>query len=116
MALNIQMAVKKNMLFVRLSGELDQGVTENLKIRVSEVIDKYQIKNLILNFEKLSFMDSSGIGFIIGRYAQIKRKHGKLLICNMNDLVERIYYLSGLKRITTVVSSESDALDFLEVC
>lgn len=50
MALNMQMAIKKNMLIIRLRGELDQAVTENLKIRVSEIIDKYCIKHLLLNF------------------------------------------------------------------
>ena len=44
MALNMQMAIRKNRLFIRLSGELDQAVTENLKIKVSEVVDKYMIK------------------------------------------------------------------------
>ena len=50
----MQMAIRKNRLFIRLSGELDQSVTENLKIRVSEIIDKYMIKHLIINFERYS--------------------------------------------------------------
>ena len=48
MALNMQMAIRKNRLFIRLSGELDQAVTENLKIKVSEVVDKYMIKHIIM--------------------------------------------------------------------
>lgn len=72
MSIHIQMAIRKNRLFVRLKGELDQAVTEKLKVRISELIDKYEIKYLIFNFEKVNFMDSSGIGFIIGRYTQIK--------------------------------------------
>ena len=51
MSLNIQMAIKRDILIIRLRGELDQAVTENLKVRVSEVIDKYYIKNLILNLK-----------------------------------------------------------------
>ena len=87
MALNMQMAIRKNRLFIRLSGELDQSVTENLKIRVSEIIDKYMIKHLIINFEKVAFMDSSGIGFIIGRFSQIrKRKH--LTKCYQNGKIQ----------------------------
>lgn len=115
MALNIQMAIKKNRLFIRLSGELDQAVTENLKIRVSEVIDKYVIKHLIINFEKLNFMDSSGIGFIIGRYNQVKNRHGAVVICAMNELIERIVLLSGLRRICMIASNEEEAERFLEV-
>lgn len=109
MSLNIQMAIKKDSLIIRLRGELDQAVTENLKVRVSEVIDRYCIKYLILNFEKLQFMDSSGIGFIIGRYSQIKKRTGQIVICSMNEIIERIFTLSGLKRICQTASSEEDA-------
>ena len=56
MAVNIQMSIRKNKLFVRLEGELDQAVTEKLKIRMSEIIDKYDIKYLIFNFEFLISM------------------------------------------------------------
>lgn len=115
MALNIQMAIRKNLLFIRLRGELDQASTENLKFRVSEIVDKYYIKHIILNLEYLGFMDSSGIGFIIGRYAQIKKRQGKIVICSMNDIIERIFNLSGLKRICMVASSEEEAQSCLEV-
>lgn len=115
MALNIQMAIRKNLLFIRLRGELDQASTENLKFRVSEIVDKYYIKHIILNFENLGFMDSSGIGFIIGRYAQIKKRQGKIVICSMNDIIERIFNLSGLKRICMVAASEEEAQNCLEV-
>lgn len=115
MALNIQMAIRRNRLFIRLVGELDQAVTENLKIRVSEIIDKYMIKHVIINLEKLQFMDSSGIGFIIGRYTQIKKREGKVIICAMNDIIERIVSLSGLKKICLVASSEEEAENYLEV-
>ena len=54
MALNIQMAIRKNRLFIRLKGELDQATCENLKFRVTELIDKYYIKHIILNFENNS--------------------------------------------------------------
>lgn len=115
MALNMQMAIRKNRLFIRLSGELDQAVTENLKIKVSEVVDKYMIKHIIINFSKLDFMDSSGIGFIIGRYAQVKKRNGKIVICSMNNMIERIVRLSGLRRICLIASSEEEAERELEV-
>ena len=115
MGLNMQMAIRKNRLFLRLTGELDQAVTENLKIRVSEIIDKYMIKHVIINMDKLQFMESSGIGFIIGRYAQVKRREGKIVICSMNDIIERIVVLSGLKRICLIAASEEEAENYLEV-
>lgn len=115
MGLNVQMAIKRNMLLIRLKGELDQASSEGLKIRVSEIVNKYFIKHIILNFEELSFMDSSGIGFIIGRYSQLKQRQGKIVICAMNQIIERIFLLSGLKKICMIASNEDEAQDYLGV-
>ena len=60
-------------------------------------------------------MDSSGIGFIIGRYTQLKGRKGKIVICSMNKMVERIFNLSGLKKICLVTSSEEEAEERLEI-
>ena len=66
--LNTEIFIKRNILYMRFDGELDQKNVDGLRIKVIELIDKYHIKHLVFNFKKLNFMDSSGIGFIIGRY------------------------------------------------
>ena len=63
--LNTEVFIKRNILYIRFDGELDQKNVENLRYKIMELIDKYNIKYLVFNFEKLKFMDSSGIGFII---------------------------------------------------
>lgn len=113
--LNMQMAIKRSTLLVRLKGELDQGVAEELKKKVSDVIEKYYVKNLIINLNEVPFMDSTGIGFIIGRYAQLKTRKGKVVVCAMNEMVERIFNLSGLKRICLVAADETEAQKYVEV-
>ncbi|MBQ8293125.1 MAG: anti-sigma factor antagonist [Bacilli bacterium] len=115
MGLNVQMALKKNVLIIRLKGELDQSSVTNLKYRVSEIIDKYHIKNLVINMQEVAFMDSSGIGFIIGRYSQIKKRKGHIVICSMNEMVQRIFNLSGLKKICFVTKNEIEAEERLEI-
>ena len=113
--LNAQMFIRKNILYVRLEGELDQHTVENLRIRVSELVDKYNIRYLVLNFNKLTFMDSSGIGFIIGRYGEIKRKGGSIVICSMNNTIKKVFNISGLKRICNVAVDEINADKILGV-
>ena len=115
MGMNVQMALRKNILIIRLKGELDQASVTSLKYRVSEVIDKYRIKNLVINMSEVPFMDSSGIGYIIGRYTQIKQRKGKIVICSMNEIVERIFNLSGLKKICLVAKTETEAEERVEV-
>ena len=88
---------------MRLKGDLDQASIESLKRKSVDIIDKYYIRNIVFNLEQVTFMDSSGIGYIIGRYTQVKNRRGKIIVCSMNTLLERIFNLSGLKRICSVV-------------
>ena len=115
MGLSVQMAIKKNRLVIRLDGELDQSNVEELKKKVCNIIKKYSIVNLVFNFENLSFMDSTGIGFIIGRYGEIKRKGGSIVICSMNNTIKKVFNISGLKRICNVAVDEISADKILGV-
>lgn len=115
MGLKVQMAIKKNRLVIRLDGELDQSNVEELKKKVCEIIKKYSIVNLVFNLEKLNFMDSTGIGFIIARYSEIKRKGGNIVVCSMNETIMKIFNISGLKRICSIANCEITADKILGV-
>ena len=110
-----QIFIRKHILYVRLNGELDCSVANGLRIKVSELIENYNIKFLVLNCEKLTFMDSSGIGFIIGRFNQLKVHNGKIFMCELDDTIKRIVKLSGVSRIVNIKNSEEDVNDYLEV-
>ena len=60
-------------------------------------------------------MDSSGIGFIIGRYNFLKKINGKVFICSMNDQIRRIVLLSGLAKICVIKDDEIDVNRYLGV-
>lgn len=115
MGLSVQMAIKKNRLVIRLDGELDQSNVEILKKKVCAIIKKYSIVNLVFNFQNLNFMDSTGIGFIIGRYGEIKRKGGSIVVCSMNTTILKVFNISGLKRICSVTVDEQSADKILGV-
>lgn len=107
--LKSQFFIRKTTLFIRFSGELDQKSVEKIRIRVSELIINYNIEYVVINCSELNFMDSSGIGFIIGRYNQLKDVNGRIIICEMNDLISRIVNISGISRIVTVKQTEEEA-------
>lgn len=110
-----QIFIRKHILYVRLNGELDSSVANSLRIKISELIDNYNIRFLVLNCEKLTFMDSSGIGFIIGRFNQLKDRNGKIFMCNLDDVIKRIVKLSGISRIVSIKETEEDVNSYLEV-
>lgn len=110
MALNVGVYIKKEVLILRLKGELDDVSVASLRTKVSQYIDDYKIKHLVINLEYLDFMDSSGIGFIIGRYHQIKRINGDITLCCINNKIEKIIRFSGLAKICIIRESEHSVM------
>lgn len=110
MSLNVGVYVKKDILILRLKGELDDISVADLRMRISNYIDDYKICHLVLNLQELSFLDSSGIGFIIGRYHQLRKRNGDITISNINGRVERIVYVSGLAKICKIRENEEAVL------
>jgi stage II sporulation protein AA (anti-sigma F factor antagonist) len=114
-SLAINLEVKKDVLCIRLSGELDHHTAEELREECSKLIESENIKHIILNLEELSFMDSSGLGVILGRYKQIKQKHGEMVVCAISPAVNRLFEMSGLFKIIRLEPSEENALQRLGV-
>ncbi len=115
MTLEVEMLIKRNILYIRFTGELDQSNVEKIKVKVIELIEKYHIRYLVFNFKHLNFMDSSGVGFIIGRYNTLKKIEGSIILCSMNEQIRRLVMLSGLQKICTIKKDEEDANIFLGV-
>lgn len=114
-SLLIDLEVKQEVLCIRLSGELDHHSAEMLRNKVTEAIEKHNIIHLVLNLKNLSFMDSSGLGVILGRYKQIKLKKGEMVVCAISPPVQRLFEMSGLFKIISLESSEQFALERLGV-
>lgn len=115
LSLQINLEVTSNVLIVRLSGELDHHTAEELRTKMEEKILRGTVQNIILNLEHLHFMDSSGLGVILGRYKQITSRGGEMVVCSINPLVHRLFELSGLFKILKIRENEGDALHLLGV-
>lgn len=115
MSLSVHLFIKADTLFIRLTGELDHHTSIHLRDRINSLMDKFEIKNMVFNFKNLTFMDSSGIGVMLGRYQQVKQKKGLLLVCELNANVEKIIQLSGLYKILIITKDEAQASSYLGV-
>ena len=113
MGLSVKFYIKDNNMFIRLIGEMDQENVGNLRDKLIDIIKNKNVKNIIFNMKELSFMDSTGIGIIIGRYNQLKSKNGKVFICSINRMIERIILLSGLPRICIIKENEEECMMYL---
>lgn len=115
MALHISLSHQRQALIVRLSGELDHHTAERVKQDMEAELEKGIYSDVILNLSELSFMDSSGIGVILGRYKQVSQLGGKMVICNVHPTIYRIFEMSGLFKIIPFHENEEDALQSLGV-
>jgi stage II sporulation protein AA (anti-sigma F factor antagonist) len=114
-SLAIDLEIKHSVLCIRLVGELDHHTAEELRTRVTTSLEKNKINHIVLNLEHLGFMDSSGLGVILGRYKQIKNAGGEMVVCSISPAVKRLFEMSGLFKIIRLVESEKYALETLGV-
>jgi stage II sporulation protein AA (anti-sigma F factor antagonist) len=114
-SLDIKMEIKHNVLCIRLKGELDHHTADELREKASHAIETNEIHHIVLNLEQLSFMDSSGLGVILGRYKQIKQVHGEMVVCAISPSIKRLFDMSGLFKIVRLEPTEEYALQRLGV-
>ena len=88
--------VEEDTLIVELSGEIDHHVAEKLRRDIDAEVAMCGTRDLIFDFTKVDFMDSSGIGMILGRYKKIHGTGGRVRIRNAGRLVKQILDMSGV--------------------
>ena len=98
-------------LVIKLNKELDHHSSLMIREKTDKMIDRGTVKNIIFDFEGATFMDSSGIGVIMGRYKRIIFYGGKVAVTNVSEAIDRILRLSGLYKIIEKYSTNSDAMN-----
>lgn len=105
----------EDVLCIRLEGELDHHTADQLRNKAAKEIEEKKTRYLVFNLEKLSFMDSSGIGVILGRYKQIQQLKGEVIVCSLPPSIQRLFEMSGLLKIIRLEQTEEKALERLGV-
>lgn len=94
---------KKKELKLQITEEIDQYMAEKIRNRADFEIQKYMPKRVLMDFENVSFMDSAGIGMILGRYKTAKLIGGTFNICNVAPRVKKVLEMSGALKIIQIV-------------
>lgn len=98
--------VKRNVHTFEFSGELDNQRISNLKNVVIHLIDQYQCPCVQFDFKDVTFIDSTGIGFVLARYNQIQSYQGELVLKSVTPFVRKILAISGIFQIIRVENEE----------
>lgn len=93
-------------LCVYLEGEIDHCIAGGLREEIEALLREPGIRALNLDFSGVSFMDSSGVGMIIGRYKTMVARGGTVSASGLHPPVDRLFHLAGLHRILTIMDGE----------
>ena len=91
--------VQENCLTIFLPGEIDHHNSEELRKESDHLIERNHIRYVIFDFKETDFMDSSGIGVLIGRCRNMSYCGGSVRAQHMNDRIQKIFRISGLHKL-----------------
>lgn len=96
-----------NYLMIRLPDEVDHHISVDISAKADRYILSKKVGNVVFDFERTTFMDSSGIGIILGRYKKISCFGGKVYAINADSRIRRILLLSGLQNIVEIMDHKT---------
>lgn len=108
--MDVRFKQRGNTLVVSIAGELDHHSSESIRIKIDNKIDELGAINLIMDFSNVNFMDSSGIGVVIGRYRKVSEFGGKLVVTHLKSQLRKVFELGGLFNIIKESKSVDDAV------
>lgn len=103
-----QYELKDNSLRVMVPKELDHHSSIDLRSQTDMLLQTYHVKNLVFDFKDTEFMDSSGIGAIMGRYRMIQLINGEVWAVHTNARIKKILTLSGMTKIMQIYEEEQE--------
>lgn len=111
MAVNVEVQRQGPVLLARVEGELDMASAAQLRTPLEEAwTANAELRHIVLNLKGVSFLDSTGIAVILGRYRAALARGGRLLVVDASPRVRRMLEISGALRMVELAASESDAL------
>ena len=98
--------VEENCLTIFLPKQVDHHHAEEIRKKADKVIEQNHIKYVIFDFDKTEFMDSSGIGAIMGRYRIVRLIGGEIWAVHTNARMKKVLTLSGVTKIMQIYEEE----------
>ena len=106
MRLDVNYEKKYKLLLINFTEEIDHHTTEKIRRRADYEIERYVPRKVIFDFNKVSFMDSAGIGLLIGRYKNARAIGAKVELKNVNKSIYKILKMSGITRLIPIKEEE----------
>lgn len=89
----------EDVMTAKITGEIDHHSARWLRTDIDTAIQDDPPKKLLIDFSGVSFMDSSGVGLVMGRYKNMKERGGSVGLVNMPNFIEKVMNLAGMDKL-----------------
>jgi len=100
--MHINIETSGELMIVYLCGEIDHHSVKEIREKADVALSLHKPAHLIVDFKNVTFMDSSGIGFVMGRFRMLQNFHGTMEIRGVTEQTKRIMELAGIGRIAII--------------
>lgn len=104
--MSVKIEFENEVLLCRLCGEIDHHTTLPIRLDIDDRIENCRPQTVILDFSDVTFMDSSGIGLVMGRYKLLSEFGGELEVTGLSNNSYKVMRLAGLDRIANIKKGE----------
>lgn len=112
--MELNFSKKGNILIVEIAGDIDHHTCHMLRQETDRHLEEMRGRHILFCFRGVEFMDSSGIGVLIGRYKQIRGLGGKVVVACAGEKVQEIFRISALDKLIPTFCTMEDAVQYLE--
>ena len=97
---------KDKQLTLKIAEEIDENSTDKLRRKIDNEITRFLPRKVIFDFSNVSFMDSAGIGMVLGRYKMSSMFGGKMFMKNVSPSVKKVFEMAGVTRIIPIIEEQ----------
>ena len=112
--MNLNLKKVENTVIIYLEGRLDVHLSADIEKEINKLIDSDPRSNLLLNLKEVEYMSSSGLRIFVSTMRILKESNRKLVLCNMNNAVRKIFEVVELTDMFDIFSSEDEAIKYLK--
>ena len=100
-----------NNMIVRVDKEVDHFAADRIRLEFEEYYMRGQVKNVIFDMSQVEFMDSSGIGMVMGRYTKLKPVGGQVMVAAVPEHIDKLFMMAGVYEFVKKYDSVIQALN-----
>ena len=112
--MDVKFTMRNRCLIAKPVGEMDHHTCERIRTRIDREYDEQGALHIVMDLKGIDFMDSSGIGLIMGRFRKAKMMGGRVVLVHVSNKLDRVFAMAGLYKILEKAPDITAAMKLLQ--